>query len=146
MFLPLPLDFLLSGGDGSQGYPILLITTSILYRVHFSQTVSMVSQPPSLASDVPVRAVTPVIVTVPPQPLSLEDVGGAPNVPVPTGLDISIEDQHCHCEVISSDSLQNLRDLDTTGKETLWLACKWLGEWILGWCVCDGSPSMAMES
>ena len=116
-------------------------------RVHFSQPVSMVSQPPSLASDLsPVRTATPVIAAVPPQTLLPEPVGGASNVPVPTGLDISIEDQHCHCEVISSDSLQNLRDLDTTGKETLWLACKWFGEWILGWCACVRSLSKIMKS
>jgi hypothetical protein len=46
-----------------------LSLSSIPYRIHFHQPIRMISQPPSLASDVPVRTVMLVIMPVPPQSL-----------------------------------------------------------------------------
>jgi hypothetical protein len=69
LFLFCQFDSLLSGWMALMDIQCTLSLSSIPYRIHFHQTRRMISQPPSLASDVPVRTVMLVIMPVPPQSL-----------------------------------------------------------------------------
>jgi hypothetical protein len=44
----------------------------------------------------------------------------------------------CHCEVFDEDAFSKIAELETSKTDTLWMACKRLGEWIYGWCAKGG--------
>ena len=51
-------------------------------------------------------------------------------------LDKSQSELACHCEILDSSTLSKIPELETPTSSTLWMACKRLGEWVYGWCVC----------